>query len=280
MAAVTRRPSRIWSRPIVPCGWRRRSVGDPGLKIRSPGAPGAPGAGWSSGMWECPNTTRSAPGNLRRSRVSRPAAAPLSCTMLTFRPSRSSSAVLGAPHSATSGPSLLPSTAVTGAYSASSARTAAVQTSPACKMRRPYADARPPGAGRPATGAARECQPARRPARNPLSLVARSAAPARSGRGGSAWLVHVAGVDVVDGRHDRGERAADLFGGFPPSVLYLRLLRGGGEPPGGVEAPAVTFGRLDGPVDHGGQQADEQDDKDGDQHSHGHHPFQRPGRGD
>jgi len=63
-------------------------------------------------------------------------------------------------------------------------------------------------------------------------------------------------------------------------VLCLPLRRGGGEPPGGVEAPAVAFGRLDGPVNRGGQQADEQDNKDGDQHSHGHHPFQRPGRGD
>jgi hypothetical protein len=30
-------------------------------------------------------------------------------------------------------------------------------------------------------------------------------------------------------------------------------------PPGGVEAPAVAFDRLDGPVDRGGQQANEQD---------------------
>src|SRR6185369_5791843 len=132
----------------------------------------------------------------------------------------------------------------------------------------------------PATGAARECQPARRPARNLLSLVARAATPARSGRGGSAWLVYVAGVDVVDGRHDRGECAADLFGRLPPSVLCLPLRRGGGEPPGGIEAPAVAFGRLDGPVNRGRHQADEQDNKDGDQHSHGHHPFQRPGQGD
>src|SRR5262249_8376861 len=162
----------------------------------------------------------------------------------------------------TSGPSLLPSTAVTGAYSASSARTAAGQTSPACRMRsavrrgsatRGGQTRHRRGAGVAAsTTTCTEPIVAGRMPRLPAgheNLALRYArVNGRSGRGGSAWLVHVAGVDVVDGRHDRGERTADLFGGFPPPVLCLRVRRGGGEPPGGVEAPAVAFGRLDGPV--------------------------------
>ena len=60
------------SRPSVPRGWRRRSVGDPGLKIRKPSAAS------SSGICECPNTTSSAAGNQRRSRCLRPAVLPLS----------------------------------------------------------------------------------------------------------------------------------------------------------------------------------------------------------
>ena len=38
MRARRRRPSEIVSRPIVPCGWRLRSVGEPGLKMRMPSA--------------------------------------------------------------------------------------------------------------------------------------------------------------------------------------------------------------------------------------------------
>ena len=50
------------------------------------------------------------------------------------RPARSSSAVSLAPHALTSGPSLLPTTACTGAYADSSSSTLATQTSPACKI--------------------------------------------------------------------------------------------------------------------------------------------------
>jgi hypothetical protein len=50
LAASSRPPSAL-SSPIVPRGWRRRSVGDPGLRIRTPSAVS------SRGMWECPNTT-------------------------------------------------------------------------------------------------------------------------------------------------------------------------------------------------------------------------------
>src|SRR6516162_3256303 len=81
-----------------------------------------------------------------------------------------------------------------------------------------------------------------------------SAEPERrlSGWRGSAWLVYVAGVHVVDGRHDGGECSADLFGRLPLSVPRLRLRRGGGEPPGGLEAAALALDRLDRPVDGGG----------------------------
>ena len=110
--APATRPSAMSSTPSVPCGWRRRSVGEPGLKIRNP--PSAEAT--SSGMCEWPNTTRPASGNRPRSRASRPAAGPLSCTIATRRPSTVTTAVSGAPQAATSGPSLLPMTAVTGAY--------------------------------------------------------------------------------------------------------------------------------------------------------------------
>src|SRR5215813_2229743 len=86
-------------------------------------------------MWEWPKTSRSAAGNQRRSRAPRPAAGPESCTIARRRPARSVSRVSGAPQAATSGPSLLPSTARTGAYAASSSSTPAVHTSPACRIR-------------------------------------------------------------------------------------------------------------------------------------------------
>ena len=44
--ASTSRPSSMRSTPMVPCGWRRRSVGDPGLKMRMPASV------WSIGMCE------------------------------------------------------------------------------------------------------------------------------------------------------------------------------------------------------------------------------------
>src|SRR6266705_3031706 len=100
--ARTRRPSATSRRPSVPCGCRRRSVGEPGLKITWP----CPA--WCTGMCEWPNTTRPAPGNQRRSRAGRPLAWPESCTMATRRPLMSVSSRSGAPQAATSGPSLLP----------------------------------------------------------------------------------------------------------------------------------------------------------------------------
>src|ERR1700722_8965015 len=127
--ASSRAPSATWRTPRGPCGWRRRSVGEPGLKIRR-----VPSEA-SSGMCEWPNATSSAAGNLARIRGSRPAAGPLSWIIATGRPSGFSAAVSAAPQAATSGPSLLPTTAVTGAYCASSSSTAAVHTSPACRIR-------------------------------------------------------------------------------------------------------------------------------------------------
>ena len=58
MRASTRAPSAMWRTPRVPWGWRRRSVGEPGLKIRR-----APSAS-SSGMCEWPKMTSRALGNL------------------------------------------------------------------------------------------------------------------------------------------------------------------------------------------------------------------------
>ena len=48
------------SSAMVHRGWRRRSVGLPGLRIMNPS-----GAASSSGMWECPNTTTPAPREAR-----------------------------------------------------------------------------------------------------------------------------------------------------------------------------------------------------------------------
>src|SRR4029450_2001974 len=83
----------------------------------------------------CPNTTSSAPGKRPRRRRARPGAGPASWTMATGRPARSSSRGPGGPQAATSGSSLLPSPARTGAKAASSSRTQARQTSPACRIR-------------------------------------------------------------------------------------------------------------------------------------------------
>jgi hypothetical protein len=94
---------------MVGCGWRRRSVGDPGLKMRMPSAD------WSSGMWEWPNTTSWAAGKRLRSRAGRPLAGPLSWIIAIASPARTIARVSGAPRAATSGPSLLPRTARTGA---------------------------------------------------------------------------------------------------------------------------------------------------------------------
>src|SRR5215207_5269587 len=54
--------------------------------------------------------------------------------MPTRRPARSSSVVSVAPQALTSGPSLLPRTACTGAWVDSSSSTLATQTSPACRI--------------------------------------------------------------------------------------------------------------------------------------------------
>jgi len=66
-------------------------------------------------MWEWPKITRAADGKRRRIRASRPVACPLSWIIPTVRPSMSVVSVSGAPQEATSGPSLLPITALTGA---------------------------------------------------------------------------------------------------------------------------------------------------------------------
>ena len=64
------RPSEIVAVMYVPTGWRRRSVGDPGLSTRSP-----LDATESHGMWLCPKTSTSVSGKSRAHRASRPAAA-------------------------------------------------------------------------------------------------------------------------------------------------------------------------------------------------------------
>ena len=55
----------------VPCGWRRRSVGEPGFSSRRPFA-----AVVSHGMWLWPKTRTSASGNRAAQRASRPFLSP------------------------------------------------------------------------------------------------------------------------------------------------------------------------------------------------------------
>jgi hypothetical protein len=93
--------SATLSTPSVPCDWRRRSVGEPGLKIRRASSAA------SSGMCEWPNMTSSASGNQARILGSRPAAGPLSWIVATRGPSDASEAVSAAPQAATSGRLLL-----------------------------------------------------------------------------------------------------------------------------------------------------------------------------
>ncbi len=89
--AATSAPSAMSSTPSVPCGWRRRSVGEPGLKIRRPPSLS------SSGMCECPKITRSADGNAARIRRSRPAPGRCHGSSRPRSPARSSCSVGGAP---------------------------------------------------------------------------------------------------------------------------------------------------------------------------------------
>src|SRR5215469_7054142 len=230
--ASSNAPLSTRSTPSVPCGWRRRSVGEPGLKIRKPPSPAE-----SSGMCECPNTTRSASGNFRRMRTSRPAAGPLSWIIATRRPATEKTAVCAAPQAATSGPSLLPATAITGAYWASSSRTDAVHTSPACRIRsaprRTVAtaggqDFQRRGAcvsDRTITRTPRTRQPADQAARSSLHA---SRAP----------------FGLLDRGKHRGQRAAGV--GRRSSLSgYLFGVRGGGcQPEAGGAASATLLDRF------------------------------------
>src|SRR6516164_3698910 len=230
--ASTRAPSATWSTPSVPCGWRRRSVGEPGLKIRKPPSPPE-----SSGMCECPNTTRPAPGNFRRMRASRPAAGPLSWIIATRRPATEKAVVWAAPQAMTSGPSLLPATAVTGAYWASSSSTDAVHTSPACRIRSAPRRTAATAGGQDfhRRGA---CVSDRTTTRTPRTRQPADQA-ARSSRHASRTL-----LALLDRGKHRGQRGAGIG---RRSSLSGRLLgkRGGGCQPGaGGSASATLLDRL------------------------------------
>ena len=152
---------------MVPWGWRRRSVGEPGLKTRCPSAVSP------IGMWECPKTTRSAAGK----RVRRRAVRPLRGTAVVNhrRPA--------GPRGRTRGSPAHPRQRRRGrrccrgrpspARTAQFARTATTHTSPACRIRSAPAErGPPPPAGTVQRSAAREC-----PRTPPLASVHSPAVP-------------------------------------------------------------------------------------------------------
>ena len=121
------RPSSTVARPIVWRGWRRLSVGEPGLKIAKPSARS------SSGMCEWPKTTASASGKRRRIRARRPAAGPASWSIAIRTPPRATGALRQ--HVPEHRIVRLPNTAWTGGPSASSPRSTGASTkSPACRI--------------------------------------------------------------------------------------------------------------------------------------------------
>ena len=102
-------PCSIRRTPRVPYGWRRLSVGEPGLKIRrSPLGHVHRDVGVAEDHQVGGRESPPQPSH-------RPVRGPLSWIIPTAQPARSSSSVSGAPQAATSGPSLLPSTTRTGA---------------------------------------------------------------------------------------------------------------------------------------------------------------------
>ena len=103
---ASNRPSTAAAVIQVNVGWRRRSVGEPGLSSRSV-EPSARVAMVSQGMWLCPKTSTSTSGYAAAQRRSRPAAAPVSCTTATRTPASSTRATSGS-RARSGGPSLLP----------------------------------------------------------------------------------------------------------------------------------------------------------------------------
>src|SRR4051812_49300837 len=124
-------PSATTASPIVCSGWRRRSVGLPGLKSWK-----APSADVScSEMWEWPKTTAAQPVNAARWRSSRPRAGPASCTIPIWTPPAATTRRSGS-RATTSARSTLPCTAATGGPSASSSSsTDSSARAPACRIR-------------------------------------------------------------------------------------------------------------------------------------------------
>jgi hypothetical protein len=139
----TSAPSLISAVIHVWVGWRRRSVGEPGLSSRSP-----LGAVVSQGMWLCPNTSTSTSGYAAAQRRSRPAAPPVSCTTASRTPSSSARATSGS-RARSGGPSLLPHTPTSRAARSSSASRSSTDTqSPACTTTSAASTASHTGAGR------------------------------------------------------------------------------------------------------------------------------------
>lgn len=122
-------PSSAVSVRYVCSGCRRRSVGEPGFRSRSP-----PGVVVSHGMWLCPKISTSASANVRSIRRSRDFASPVSWITATSSPSLRRRATSGS-RERRSGPSLLPHTPRTSPWVRSSSRTVASTQSPACTMR-------------------------------------------------------------------------------------------------------------------------------------------------
>ena len=134
--ALARRPARTHApvldrgdRPSCACGARRRSVGEPGLKI------GKPSRASCSGRWLWPKTTASASLKRRRMRASRPGRGPASWTIAdpraaAARPRAPPAASAAAPSSST-----LPWMPCTGGPSrCSSSSTSARMKSPAWRI--------------------------------------------------------------------------------------------------------------------------------------------------
>src|SRR4051812_29729976 len=115
--------------PIVCAGARRRSVGEPGLKIWKPSWPHS----WR-GRWEWPKTTASAPLNRARIRSSRPVRCPASWIIAIRAPPASTTRAAGSiARSASS--STLPWTPWTGGPNRwSASRTSTRMKSPAWRM--------------------------------------------------------------------------------------------------------------------------------------------------
>jgi len=231
------RPSSIRAVIQLQVGWRRRSVGEPGFNSRSP-----VGATVSHGIWLCPNTSTSVPGNRAAHRVSLPRADPVSWTTASRTPSSSAVAISGN-LADNDGPSLLPTTAINLFARASKVSSSCTQTqSPACTTTSASATARHSCSGR-SRARCGTCVSAisssfTSPSCPGVSTAAAPPAPSRAGpdsgelqgeasmqRLATAWPRHRCIWESATGRpaDDTGYRGADGDCGFktdfPPHSL-------------------------------------------------------------